>query len=185
MQFNFLNINKNSALIVVDMQNDFYINGSLEVKGSDQIIDYVNEVISYFQINNLKIIFSQDYHPQNHCSFSTWPRHCIQNHYGSEFISIVNKESADLIIRKGTNIDIDNYSAFYNGHTESELKTFLVENKISNLYILGLAGDYCVKQTSLDALNFGFNVYLLEKGIKSVDSNFELSSIDKRIKIIQ
>ncbi len=186
IKLKFMNLEylKNSALIVVDLQNDFYINGSLEIKNSDEIVDYISDVIYFFKIKNLKIIFSQDYHPSNHCSFSLWPKHCVKGEYGSEFVEIISKQDADIIIKKGTSIDVDNYSAFYDGNDESKLNNFLKENNIVNLYILGLAGDYCVKQTALDALKFGYNVVLLSNGIRCVNKDFKLSSISDKIRIV-
>lgn len=176
-------VNQNSALFIVDVQNDFYVGGSLGVKDSFLIKEPIIKLIDFFKKNNMKIILSKDYHPNNHVSFKTWPIHCVENTYGSKIVDWIKTDDC-LVVKKGTFIHVDNYSAFYDGDNKSCLDDYLKKNKISHLYLVGLAGDYCVKNTALDALKFGYNITLIKDGIKSIDSNFDLDSIDKKINVI-
>ena len=184
------------ALIVVDIQKDFCQGGALEVKNADEIIPVTNKLIEKFQQENNLIIATKDWHPKNHKSFAVnsngkigecgilngleqiwWPVHCVQNESGSDFheklLPIKN------IVYKGTNEDIDSYSGFFdNGKLhKTELDNILKNNKIDTLYILGLATDYCVKFTVIDALELGYQVYLIEDGCKGVNLNPEDSKL--------
>lgn len=179
-----INIKEKSALIVVDMQNDFYKNGPLGTKNQGSVLKNAIKIINCFRKNNCPIIFSKDYHPINHISFKEWPIHCVENTIGSNFIDSIELRDSDLIICKGTKKNIDNFSPFYNGKKETKLKKFLLTNDIKNLYIIGFYGDICVKHTAIDALKFGFLVYLISSGIKSFDDNFDIKKIDKNINII-
>lgn len=178
------------ALIVVDIQKDFCKGGALEVKNADDIIPVVNKLINKFQKQNKMIIATKDWHPETHKSFAVnsggnvgecgflnglpqiwWPIHCVQNGSGSEFHD--NLLPIKNIIYKGTDENIDSYSGFFdNGKLhKTKLDSVLKENKIETLYILGLATDYCVKFTVLDALDLGYKVYLIEDGCKGVNLN--------------
>ena len=163
-------LTKNSALIVVDMQNDF-INGSLAVPNADTIIPVVNEYIKLFEKNNLMVVFTRDWHPENHCSFKEnggiWPKHCVQNTTGAEFHKDLYIPKNSYIISKAFLPDLEAYSAF----EKTELDDLLKKNNINTVFVCGLATDYCVKQTVLSALKLGYKVYLLVDAIKGVDLN--------------
>ena len=184
------------ALIVVDIQNDFCEGGSLEVKNSNEIIPVTNKLINYFYRNNLLVIGTKDWHPSNHKSFAInsggnigeigilnnlpqiwWPQHCVQNSFGSEFhsdlIEIKN------IIYKGTDPEIDSYSGFFdNGKLKkTDLFHLLKKHNVTEPFILGLATDYCVKYTVLDALDLKFKVNVIEDACRGVN----LSSDDSKL----
>lgn len=176
------------ALIVVDIQNDFCEGGSLAVKDAHQIIDVANNMIKHFNQNNFLVVATKDWHPSTHKSFGSnsngtvgeigtlngllqvwWPDHCIENTYGSEFHPALAE--IETVIYKGTNLEIDSYSGFFdNGKLkETNLLKILKENSVTELFILGLATDYCVKYTVLDALELGFNVNVVSNGCKGVN----------------
>ncbi|MDO4763665.1 MAG: bifunctional nicotinamidase/pyrazinamidase [Flavobacteriaceae bacterium] len=176
------------ALIVVDVQNDFCKGGSLEVPQSESVIPYINELME--RGNYDEIIFTQDFHPKEHKSFASnnakkigdvielngiqqimWPDHCIQGTWGAEFHDKIHSEKATYIIKKGTNIEVDSYSAFFdNQHlVDTGLSQYLQKKAIKKLEIVGLALDYCVKYSCLDALSEGFETYLHFKGTKAVN----------------
>lgn len=188
------------ALILVDLQNDFCKNGALEVKNGDETISVANSLINKFSQENNLILATKDWHPSSHKSFAInsngtigeigtlngipqvwWSVHCVENTKGSEFHPDLNKDLISTIIYKGTNPEIDSYSGFFdNGRlNETTLNSILKENKIDTLYILGLATDFCVKFTVLDALQLGYEVYLVEDGCRGV--NLEADSSTKAI----
>jgi len=175
------------ALLVVDLQNDFVPGGSLSVPEGDQIIPTINKLMKMdFDL----IVASKDWHPPKHGSFAEthtktvgdhidyggvdqilWPVHCVQNSYGADFVSTFNSEHVDLIIYKGTEMTIDSYSAFFdNNHQHSTgLEQLLCQNGITDLYIVGLATDYCVKFSVLDAIHLGFRTYVIEDACRGVN----------------
>lgn len=177
------------ALIIVDVQNDFCEGGSLAVPDSNQIIPYINLLI---EDNNYdEIVLSQDWHPANHKSFASnngknvgdimklnginqfmWPDHCVQDTFGAEFHTDLNIEKATHIVQKGLNIEIDSYSAFQdNNHfTKTDLDDFLKFKDIQLVEIVGLAMDYCVKYTCLDAVTNGYLTCLHFNGTKAVNA---------------
>lgn len=176
------------ALILVDIQKDFCKNGALEVKNADEIITVANAWIKRF--SNDLVVATKDWHPASHKSFALnsnttigelgilnglpqiwWPIHCIENSLGASFHEELLTDYIDKVIYKGTDENIDSYSAFFdNGRKkETELDSFLKENNIDELYILGLATDYCVKYTVLDALSLGYRVNVIESGCKGVN----------------
>lgn len=178
-----INIKEKSALIVVDMQNDFYKNGPLGSKNQECVVNYAIEIINFFRKNNNLIIFSKDYHPVDHISFKKWPKHCIKNTKGAELIDGIKTNKDDLIICKGTFKNIENFSPFYNGKKETILKEYLINNNIKNLYIIGFYGDFCVKNTAIDGLKFGFSITLISNGIKNFDDCFDIKKINKDINV--
>ncbi len=174
------------ALILVDIQNDFIKGGALEVPKGEEVILVVNALMDKFEY----VIATQDWHPENHKSFASnngkkvgdiielngltqfmWPDHCIQNTFGAEFAEDLNVDKIKKVVQKGTNPEIDSYSGFFdNGHLQkTELEDYLRDNNITGLYITGLATDYCVKFTALDAVNLGFDTFLVVDGIRGVD----------------
>jgi nicotinamidase/pyrazinamidase len=167
-----LNLTDRDALIIVDMQNDFMPGGALPVPDGDKIIPVLNEYIEKFEKNNLPVFYTRDWHPENHISFKgyggIWPKHCVQNTKGAEFhkdlkFPLDNK----FIISKGTSRDFDAYSGFQG----TILNELLKERGVKRIFVGGVATDYCVKNTALGGLNLGYQVFILEDGIKGVDIN--------------
>lgn len=176
------------ALIVVDVQNDFCEGGALEVPNASEAIPYINSLIE----SNIydEIIFTQDWHPANHKSFASnneknigdvielngiqqfmWPDHCVQGSHGAEFHKDLNTSKINHIVRKGTSPEIDSYSAFQdNNHfMQTDLDNYLKEKNIELVEVVGLALDYCVKYTCLDAVSNGYITCLHFQGTKAVN----------------
>lgn len=165
---------RKAALVIVDVQNDFLPGGSLAVPHGDEVIPVLNRYISLFQQRHLPIYFTRDWHPAETRHFRSgggvWPPHCVQGTVGAEFHSELRIPSEAVIISKGMDPQEDSYSAFQ-GKT-AEGVDFLDELKrqgIDHLYVGGLATDYCVRFTVLDARHAGFDVTVLEDGIRGVD----------------
>lgn len=180
--------NTKEALIVIDIQNDF-CTGSLAVPHGQEIIDDVNKLMEIFDT----VVLTQDFHPENHSSFYTnhpdmrafdvidmpygkqvlWPSHCVQGTPGSDFHLKLKTDLANMIIRKGTNAHIDSYSAFYENdrHTPTGLHGYLKELEITHLTLVGLATDFCVAYTALDAAGLGYDVTIIESMCKPIDMN--------------
>ncbi len=159
-------IDKNSALIVVDMQNDF-LHGTLKVKDGDKIIPTINRCIRRFKKEGSSIFATRDWHPEDHISFKEqggpWPRHCVKDTEGAEFHKDLELDDA-IIISKATDKDKEAYSGFEG----TDLKDRLDAKHIRRVFITGVATDYCVKNTALDALKHGFDVYLIKDGVKGI-----------------
>lgn len=157
------------ALIVIDMQNDFCPGGSLAVKDGDKIIPKLNELISTFSKAKLPIFFTRDWHPSNHISFveqgGVWPPHCVQGTAGAKFHKDLQVPKSATIISKGDKPTEEAYSGFQG----TKLRELVSKMQVTEVYIGGLATDYCVKETSLDALHAGFKVSVLEDCTKAVD----------------
>ncbi|MGE4498028.1 MAG: bifunctional nicotinamidase/pyrazinamidase [Deferribacterales bacterium] len=177
---------KNTALIVVDVQNDFCPGGALAVKNGSRVVPVINSLIDSFDV----IVGTQDWHPVHHSSFASnndaepfsvktlnginqvmWPEHCIQGSGGADFHPDLHADAFNIIIRKGTNPDVDSYSAFTenDGISSTGLKGWLNELGIRKVYITGLATDFCVLYTALDAVKAGFETYVIEDACKGVD----------------
>lgn len=177
-----------TALLLIDIQNDFLHGGSLEVKDGNEIIPIANTMIERFDL----IFATQDWHPANHGSFASqhvenvfevidlhglpqvlWPDHCVQGSFGAAFHTDLHTESIDTIVQKGTNPTVDSYSGFAdNGErVETPLHQHLQDANVDTLYICGLATDYCVKFTVLDALKRGYNVWLVVDGCRGVNQH--------------
>ena len=154
------------ALIVVDLQNDFCPGGALAVEKGDNIIPTINRLLVS---DEWLRIATRDWHPQNHISFEKqggiWPEHCVQESYGAQFHSLLDSHFFDKIISKGT----DESSEAYSGFQGTELATVLKENGIKKVYLCGLATDYCVLATALDAREEGLKVMLISDCVKSAD----------------
>lgn len=153
------------ALLIVDVQNDFCPGGALAVKEGDKVVPVINSIIGKFDV----VISSQDWHPEDSVHFEKWPPHCIANTHGADFHPNLDKEKINLKLLKGTADKDDGYSAFQ--ATNVSLTNFLHENKITNLYVCGLATDYCVKASALDAINQGFHTYVITDAVKGVNVN--------------
>ncbi len=168
-----------TALLIVDVQNDFCPGGALAVENADQIVAPINTLSGLFS----NIILTQDWHPADHISFADnqpgkspfdtmlspygdqtlWPTHCIQGSYGAEFHTDLDSSRAQLIVRKGFRSEIDSYSAFYeNDHaTATGLHGYLKDRGISTLVLSGLATDFCVAWSALDAVRLGLDTTVL------------------------
>jgi nicotinamidase/pyrazinamidase len=175
------------ALLIVDIQNDFLPNGALAVPEGDQIIPVVNSIIEKFPL----VVATQDWHPANHGSFASthpgkqpfdmgelsgmpqvlWPDHCVQGSEGAAFSNKLNTNALEAIIRKGTDAAIDSYSGFFdNGKLKSTgLADYMKGRGVDEVYIVGLAADYCVGFTALDAIEAGFKVFVVEDATRPID----------------
>lgn len=186
---------KNSALIVVDMQNGFMPGGMLAVEHADHIIPLVNTLMQKFN----HVILTQDWHPADHVSFADnhknkqpyefieldygsqvlWPRHCVQGTKDAAFHAHLNidEPAIQLIIRKGCHSHIDSYSAFLEAdhQTPTGLNGYLKEKQIDTVYIVGVATDFCVAWTAKDAAQLGFTTYVIEDATAAIDLDGSLS----------
>ena len=154
-------IDKNDALIVVDVQNCFCPGGALPVKEGDQIIPVLNEYIVKFHKAGAQIFATRDWHPSDHRSFENyggrWPPHCVQGSRGADFHPELRLPVEAAVISKGDDLFVEGYSGF--DHTDLEHR--LRDNHVKRIFVGGLATDYCVKYTVLDALGKGFQTVLL------------------------
>ena len=195
-----------SALIIIDMQNDFCHGGALAVKDGEKLVEPINSAQEKFDT----IILTQDWHPEEHSSFASnnsadvysniemdygsqilWPDHCIQGSIGANFHKNLNTNNSNLILRKGCNPKIDSYSAFFENDktTTTGLEGYLVKKEIKRLYLCGLAFDYCVFYSALDAINLGFDVFVFQDLTKAINLNnserlARKTMIEKGIKLI-
>ena len=195
-----------SALIIIDMQNDFCPGGALAVKGGENIVEPINKAQEEFDT----IILTQDWHPREHSSFAAnhnaevysnmemdygsqilWPNHCIQGSEGANFHRNLNTNKGDLILRKGCNPKIDSYSVFFENdkNTTTGLEGYLIKKEIKELYLCGLAFDYCVFYSALDGINLGFDVFVFQDLTKAIDLNnskeiAKITMTEKGIKLI-
>ena len=182
-----------NALIVIDVQNDFCPGGALAVTGGDEIVSGINDLMGDFET----VILTQDWHPAGHSSFASshdgkdpmsliempygpqvlWPDHCIQGTDGAAFHDDLRTDG-DLIIRKGFNPAIDSYSAFFeNDHTTATgLEGYLRTRGISDLTMVGLATDFCVNYSAVDAANLGFKVTVIESLCRAIDFDGSLEA---------
>jgi nicotinamidase/pyrazinamidase len=157
------------ALIVVDVQVDFCPGGALAVRGGDEIVPGINALLPKFR----HIVFSRDWHPAKHCSFSadpqfvdgSWPAHCVQNSPGAEFHPSLKLPPDPWIVSKATTPEREAYSDFDGTALAEQLR----EKGVSRAFVCGLATDYCVKATALDGVKAGFDVLLIEDLVRGVD----------------
>jgi nicotinamidase/pyrazinamidase len=187
-----------NALVLIDLQYDFMPSGALPVPEGDCVVPIANSLMPHFDI----VVATQDWHPANHGSFASqhpgrkpgdviqlagvsqvlWPDHCVQGSRGAQLHDDLNLGKLDHVVRKGTDPKIDSYSGFYdNGHRRATgLSTYLQERQVTDVYILGLATDYCVKFTALDAVQEGFKTWLIEDGCRGVNLKPDDVDIAKR-----
>jgi nicotinamidase/pyrazinamidase len=168
-------VNK-SALIVVDMQNDFCPGGALAVAGGDEIVPVINIYLEFFREAGRCIITSRDWHPLETRHFrkfgGIWPEHCVQGSFGAEFHAGLNLASDTLVFSKGIDPDRDDYSALQARDDSGEpMYEYLKRTDVREIYVCGLATDYCVLKTVLDALSHGFSVKVLADAIRGVELN--------------
>jgi nicotinamidase/pyrazinamidase len=175
------------CLLITDLQNDFLPGGALAVENGDAIIPLINRLQQVFPL----VVATQDWHPAEHYSFASnhpgkevfqviilndieqvlWPDHCVQASEGADFSPELDQKRIEAIFRKGTDIKIDSYSGFFDNNKLKStcLSDFLLARDISQLYIAGLAADYCVGFTALDALDLGFDTYLIEDATRPIN----------------
>ena len=182
-----------TALLVIDVQNDFCPAGALQVAGGNEIIPGINQEMTKYDY----IILTQDWHPKGHSSFATshdggkpldviempygdqvlWPDHCVQGSHGAEFHSELNTARANAVIRKGSNPLIDSYSAFFENDrkTPTGLHGYFRSLEIEKINLVGLATDFCVNYSAQDAAKLGYKVSVFEKMCRSIDINGSLA----------
>lgn len=181
------------ALLVIDVQNDFCPGGALAVAGGDEIVAGINAVMTDFSA----VILTQDWHPAGHSSFASshgatpmsltempygpqvlWPDHCIQGSTGAAFHKDLMTDRADLIIRKGFNPAIDSYSAFFENDrtTPTGLDGYLRTRGIGSLMLVGLATDFCVNYSAVDAAKLGFAVTVHQDLCRAIDFDGSLAA---------
>lgn len=188
-----------AALLVIDVQNDFIPGGQLPVPEGDLIVPLINRLARQFS----QVIIAQDWHPPGHASFASrhpgkqpfdsiqlpygeqtlWPEHCVQGTAGAGLHPDLDLPHAQLIIRKGCNPDIDSYSAFLEAdrRTTTGLSGYLKERGVDTVYMLGLALDFCVMFSALDARAAGFNAYVVLDACRGIDMNGSLQSAMERM----
>ncbi|SHL77683.1 bifunctional nicotinamidase/pyrazinamidase [Hymenobacter psychrotolerans] len=176
------------ALLLIDIQNDFVPGGALAVSGGEAIIPLVNALQPRFEL----VVATQDWHPAGHGSFASshpgrqpfeqtelyglpqtlWPDHCVQGTPGADFHPALDQHRIEAIFRKGTNPDIDSYSGFFdNGHRKSTgLADYLRGRGVTQVYLAGLAADYCVYFSAKDALQQGFEVFFVEEATRAISA---------------
>ncbi len=183
-----------TSLIVIDVQNDFCPNGALAVSGGDEIVPLINARMDKFK----SVVLTQDWHPQGHSSFASshadqdpysvsdmpygpqvlWPDHCVQGTKGAEFHAALETTRADLIVRKGYNPQIDSYSAFFENDktTPTGLHGYLQERRIREVTLVGLATDFCVAYSALDAARLGYEVTVEQDLCRAIDLDGSLAT---------
>jgi nicotinamidase/pyrazinamidase len=176
-----------SALFIVDVQNDFCQGGSLEVPGGDEVVPVLNEYIERFSREGLPIFASRDWHPEKTIHFKAyggpWPPHCVQGTKGAEFHPDLKLPADAEIISAGMEYESHGYSAFEGVNSQGQhLAEALRKKGIDHLYVGGIATDYCVKHTVLDALKEGVKVTLLEDVIRGVDEKTSVEAIEQMVK---
>lgn len=175
------------ALVIVDLQNDFVEGGALAVPGGCEIVPLVNEIQKRFDL----VVATQDWHPADHRSHANnhpgrnagdvvelagrpqvlWPAHCVEHTPGADFVPGLDRSRWEAVFRKGTDRDIDSYSGFFDngGEHATGLGDFLYGRNVTDVYVLGLATDYCVKFTALDAVVLGFRTHLIQDACRAVN----------------
>lgn len=185
---------KSTALIVVDVQNDFCPGGALAVAGGDEVVPVINAMLPDFACK----VFTQDWHPADHTSFASqhdgkspfemttvsygdqvlWPDHCVQGSTGAAFHADLNADAADMIIRKGFRPQIDSYSAFFENDqtTPTGLDGYLKTRGVTSVVLTGLATDFCVFYSAMDAVKLGYDVELRLNACRGIDMDGSLSA---------
>jgi nicotinamidase/pyrazinamidase len=194
-------ISSRAALLVIDVQNDFIPGGQLPVPEGDLIVPLINRLSRQFK----QVIIAQDWHPPGHASFASshpgrkpydvvqlpygeqtlWPEHCVRDTPGAEFHAKLDLPHAQLIIRKGCNPDIDSYSAFLEADrtTTTGLAGYLKERGIDTVYMVGLALDFCVMFSALDARAAGFNAFVVMDACRAIDLDGSLAAAIDRMRV--
>ncbi len=190
----------NEALLIIDVQNDFCPGGALAVPEGDAVVPLVNALIDRFSVK----VLTQDWHPQDHHSFAgnhqdmepfsttqlhygtqvLWPHHCVQGTSGAAFHADLRVDNCDMVMRKGFRAEIDSYSAFFENDqkTPTGLAGYLRERGVDAVTLVGLATDFCVRYSALDAVKLGFQVRVLEEACRAIDLE---GSLDQAIREMQ
>ena len=177
------------ALIIVDVQNDFLPGGALEVTAGDEIISVINRIQSKYEL----VVATQDWHPADHKSFAAmhvsynvfdvielngqlqtlWPNHCVQATVGAELSTELNTNAIEAIFRKGLDRNVDSYSGFFDNNKSHNtgLHGYLQDKQVEEVHICGLAADFCVYFTAMDALALGYKTAIISKGTKAIDKD--------------
>ena len=196
---NNMQVHPADVLLVVDVQNDFCPGGALAVPDGDAVIPVIHRVALRFD----HVIFTQDWHPPGHHSFACahagkhpfeevrlaygeqtlWPDHCVQGTPGAEFHPALNLTRAELILRKGFRPEIDSYSAFFENDrtTPTGLNAYLRERGMGRVFLAGLAYDYCVAYSALDARRLGFPVIVIRDACRAIDLNGSVAAMEKEL----
>lgn len=193
-----------TALIMIDIQNDFCPGGALAVSGGDQIVPLVNQMQDDFAVR----VLTQDWHPSDHSSFADnhkgaepfslidmpygpqvlWPRHCVQGSQGAAFHKGLRAD-ADMIVRKGFRTEVDSYSAFFENDkkTPTGLHGYLSERGVSDLVMVGLATDYCVNYSAQDAASLGYGITVVMEACRAInlDGSLELALSEMKAKGVE
>jgi len=187
------------AFIVIDMQYDFLEGGSLAVTGANQCVPVINKLREKF--NGELVVFSQDWHPKGHVSYASshpgakpftvlklqdgtdqemWPDHCTQGSHGAEFHADLIRAPSDVVVQKGFQHDVDSYSAFADntGNHPTELHNVLQKHKVKEVYVCGVATDYCVNFTCQDAVKRGYKTFLVEDAVAGVAPDSTQKALD-------
>ena len=189
----------NEAILVIDVQNDFCPGGALAVAGGDEIVAPINALVPEFQVR----VFTQDWHPADHLSFASqhdgaapfsttempygtqvlWPDHCLIGSDGAAFHPRLDTRSADMILRKGFRREIDSYSAFFENDrtTPTGLEGYLRARGVDAVALVGLATDYCVAYSALDAARLGFRVTVVETLCRAIDLEGSLDAMKSQM----
>ncbi len=193
-----MQIDEHDVLIVTDVQNDFCPGGALAVPRGDEVIAPIQRIAPLFR----HIILTQDWHPANHTSFAAshpgkqpfettelaygtqtlWPPHCVQGSRGAEFHPALLLQQAELILRKGFRPQIDSYSAFFENDrtTPTGLAGYLSERNFARVFLAGLAYDYCVGYSALDARRLGLPAFILRDASRAIDLNGSVAAIESK-----
>lgn len=185
------------ALIVIDVQNDFCVGGALAVPGGEDIVDGINLLMAQVEA----VVLTQDWHPAGHSSFASshegrvpydviempygpqvlWPDHCIQGSAGAQFHPVLDIDRAEMVVRKGFRPIVDSYSAFFeNDHTTpTGLEGYLRTRGISELMMVGLATDFCVNYSAVDAARLGFDVTVRTDLCRAIDLDGSLAAAEQ------
>ncbi len=188
------------ALVAIDVQNDFCPGGALEVPDGDAVVEKINRLADKFHVK----VFTQDWHPADHASFAAnhagkqpfdtvdlsygtqvlWPPHCVQGTQGAEFHAGLETSKADVIVRKGFRAEIDSYSAFFENDRETPtgLDGYLRSRGVGKILCAGLATDFCVRYSAVDAARLGFEVVLIEDACRAIDLDGSLGAAMKEMR---
>lgn len=169
-----------SGLLCIDMQKDFFPGGAAPVPDGEEMIPQINEYTQViFKMQGLPVFLTRDWHPEDHCSFEDqggeWPRHCVQDTEGAEFHPDFRHPGACPVISKGTDPDEEAYSGFKGTQLEKDIREMSVER----LFVTGVTTEYCVKHTVLDAIDCGFDVYVLTDAIAPLDPDEEKAALSE------
>jgi nicotinamidase/pyrazinamidase len=195
-----MKVSEHDVLVVVDVQNDFCSGGALAVPSGEKVVPAINRIAQRFR----NVVLTQDWHPKDHVSFASnhankrpfdtiklgygaqvlWPDHCVQDSQGAEFHRSLHLPQATLVVRKGFHRSIDSYSAFYeNDHkTPTGLLGYLRERELKTVFVAGLAFDFCVRYSAVDARKAGFEVAVIEDACRGIDLEGSMAAAHQSLK---